>query len=143
MQPEDAREKRKDFEARLTMIERIDYRSMCEKAGEGTRVADQARLEQTYMGALMINQSFTDVHEVDRDVLALFQALPPDMAPARLVRRLASSLENVQYGRVHKGNCTSQEWVQAIDTRIPAHQRDAWKKVNVSNVDYVKIDPKM
>lgn len=143
MQPEDAREKRKDFESRLTMIEKVDYRSMCEKAGEGTRVADQARLEQAYMGALMINQSFSDVHKVDKDVLALFQALPPEDAPARQIRRLASSLENVQYGRVHKGNCTSQEWVQAIDTRIPAHQRDAWKNVNVPTVDYVEVDPKM
>jgi hypothetical protein len=142
-QPEDAREKRKDFESRLTMIERIDYRSMCEKAGEGTRVADQARLEQSYMGALMINQSFTDVHLVDQDVLALFQALPPEMALARLVRRLASSLENVQYGRVHKGNCTSQEWSQAIGTYIPAYERDQWKKVDLASIQYVKIDPKM
>lgn len=142
-QPEDAREKRNDFESRLTMIERIDYRSMCEKAGEGTRVADQARLEQTYMGALMINQSFSDVHQVDRDVLALFQALPPEMALARLVRRLANSLENVQYGRVHKGNCTSQEWSEAIDTWIPAYERDRWKKLDMASVKYVEIDPKM
>jgi hypothetical protein len=143
LQAEDAREKRNDFESRLTMIERIDYRSMCEKAGHGTRVADQARLEQSYMGALMINQAFSDVHEVDEDVLALFQALPPDKAPARWVRRLASSLENVQYGRVHKGNCTSQEWCQAIDTWIPTYERDQWKSIDIASVKYVKIDPKM
>lgn len=143
MQPEDAREKRKDFETRLTMIERVDYRSMCEKAGEGTRVADQARLEQTYMGALMINQSFSDVHEVDKDVLALFQALPPEDAPARRIRRLASSLENVQYGRVHKGNCTGHEWSQAIDTWVCAYERERWRKGVLSSVDYVEIDPKL
>lgn len=129
-------EKRQDFESRLTMLERIDYASMLKETDDRVRLQNQVRLEQVYLGAKMINDAFNDVHWIDRDLLDLFRVLPPDTAPARRIKRLAASLENVQYGRVHKGNCTSQEWQEVLDGK-----RDAWARPDAAEAaEYVEID---
>jgi hypothetical protein len=109
------KEKREDFESRLTMIERIDYRSIKAASGRGAMVNNEASLEQVYLGAKLINESFSDVGRIDIDILNVFARLKPEDAPGRRIRRLASSLENIQYGRAHKGNCTSLEWRTVIN----------------------------
>lgn len=122
-------EKREDFESRMTLIERIDYSSIKMKPSDQRNEADidhEARLEQVYLGAQMINNVFNDVKEIDLDVLEVFATLPPEKAPARLIKRLAASLENVQYGRVHKGNCTSLEWQIIIQDKISSEDRNKW-----------------
>lgn len=139
------REKREDFMSRMTMIERIDYQSMMNQAPAGKRhiidVQSEARLEQVYLGAKYINDAFSDVYQIDRDILKAFSLLPPEDAPARMLRRLASSLENVQYGQVHKRNCTSQEWKKIIDERILPQDRPFWRDdFNVKKVTWVTLE---
>lgn len=119
------KEKREDFESRLTMIERIDYRSIKAASGRGAMVNNEASLEQVYMGAKLINESFSDVGRIDTDILKVFARLKPQDAPGRRIRRLASSLENIQYGRAHKGNCTSLEWRTVINEIRQAEEEDA------------------
>jgi hypothetical protein len=138
------KEKREDFESRMTMIERIDYKSMFENrivGRAGINFKHEAKLEQVYLGAKRINDAFNDVKQIDRDVLKAFYELEPEEAPARRIKRLAASLENVQYGRVHKGNCTSLEWQKVIDENILLEHRPKWRdKFAPLEVEYVDIN---
>jgi hypothetical protein len=104
-------EKFSDFRSRLTVTERIDFKSLnAAEADEQDRyrLQLQARLEQVYLGATMIRSHFSDVREVSRGVLEHFYMLEPAQAPARHIRTLAASLRNVQYGRVTHANC--EDW---------------------------------
>jgi hypothetical protein len=86
------------------------------------------RLEQVYMGAQWINDAFNDVQKIDRDILSFFYLLDPSKAPARNIKRLASSLENIQYGRAHKGNCTSDLWRRTFNDLFGSlDQYESWK----------------
>ncbi|MDS4042292.1 MAG: hypothetical protein RKP20_14060 [Candidatus Competibacter sp.] len=139
------KEKREDFESRMTMIERIDYKSMFENRIVGRTGIDlkhEAKLEQVYLGAKRINDAFNDVKQIDRDILKAFYELEPEEAPARRIKRLAASLENVQYGRVHKGNCTSLEWQKVIDENILLEHRPEWRDKfdPLKEVEYVDIN---
>lgn len=138
------REKRKDFESRMTLIEQIDFQSMISRAVGDRHAIDvesEARLEQIYLGAKYITDKFNCVQKVDRDILEAFSRLAPDVAPARKLKRLAGSLENVQYGRVHKGNCTSLEWQGIIDQRILPEQRRFWRDdFNEAKVEWVRLE---
>ena len=139
-------EKREDFESRMTLIERIDYNSIKKNPSGRRNDADidhEARLEQVYLGAQFINNAFNDVIKIDVDILKVFAELSPDEAPARRIKRLASSLENVQYGRVHKGNCTSLEWQIIIQDKIPSQARERWMResqaLDDDNVTWVEL----
>jgi ATPase family associated with various cellular activities (AAA) len=116
-------EKLSDFKSRMTMIERIDYASLAvpdpdedeewkdDPAARSRRAYElemEAKLEQVYLGAMMIRSQFSDVQEVSREVLEQFYRLEPEKAPARRIRQMAVSLRNVQYGRVTRENCA--EW---------------------------------
>lgn len=133
-------EKRVDFESRMTLIERIDYSSIKD---HGVHVAEKASLELVYLGAQFINNAFNDVIRIDDDILEIFFTLSLEEEPARLIRRLASSLENVQYGRIHKGNCTSVEWRKIIESRIAPEDHWKWTKEfqpSDNDVNYVILD---
>ncbi len=101
----------------MTLIEKIDYQSI--KANlihdrQDENLNKDARLEQVYMGAKFIQDTFEDVSLIDEDILKFFSIMDPKKAPGRKIKRLAMSLENVQYGRVRKNNCTSIEWLDTI-----------------------------
>lgn len=138
------KEKREDFESRMTMIQRIDYKSMQderERVGErnGNVFDEEAKLEQVYLGAKRINDAFIDVSEIDIDVLKAFSLLLPKTVPARKIGKMATSLRNVQYGRVHKGNCTSLEWQELINS-MPKYEQERWReKFDLSDVKYVRL----
>ncbi len=133
-------EKRADFESRLTLKERIDYGWILSKnAARKPDLDSEAKLEQVYLGAQLINVAFSDVIQIDQDILKTFFDLPPETVPARRIRKLAGSLENVQYGRVHKGNCTSSEW-QDIITTFPADERRRWTKEFTGDVKWIDLD---
>lgn len=74
----------------------------------------KARLEQVYLGAMMINQTFPDVRKVDSSLLQFFYRLDPSRAPARSIGRLVGQLQNVQYGKVLPSNCTTSDWEMAL-----------------------------
>jgi ATPase family protein associated with various cellular activities (AAA) len=121
----DSGEKLSDFKSRMTMIERIDYASLADpdpdddeddewkddssaRSRRAYELEMEARLEQVYLGAMMIRSQFSDVQEVRREVLEQFYKLEPEHAPARKIRQMAVSLRNVQYGRITRANCL--EW---------------------------------
>lgn len=110
-----AADKLPDFISRMTMTERIDYKSLKKLYGRNTsQIQDEARLEQVYLGATMIRRHFPDVQEVTREVLERFHAIDPEgESPARTIRKLAASLRNVQYGKVSKENCAA--WEEIVD----------------------------
>lgn len=140
------KEKREDFESRLTMVKRIDYASLKNECGrdvetEATRLDaldKQARLEQVYMGAQWINNFFNDVVRVDENIFEVFRRLDPSTAPLRQIKRLAGSLENVQYGRVNIGNCTSMEWRDTIVKHWIGGMAD-WQNKSKNKPEYVTI----
>ena len=137
-------EKREDFESRMTLHEKIDYKSMMNKRiGERTvgDVTNEAKLEQVYIGAQMINNAFRDVTRIDLDIIKAFALLDPSVAPGRKVKRMASSLQNVQYGRVNKGNCTSLEWKDFIDKFVPEAEQPKWRERFVlEDVEYIRLE---
>jgi len=112
-------EKLSDFKSRMTRIERIDYQSLLSMSPqESWRIEQQARLEQVYFGALMIRRSFSDVRHVSREVLDYFHKLDPATTPTRRIRKLAASMQRVQYGIVTRDNCASWEdakWLAGPD----------------------------
>jgi hypothetical protein len=83
----------------------------------------QTRLEQVYMGAQWINDAFNDVCSIHWDLLIFFYRLDPSSAPARTIKRLASSLENIQYGKAHKGNCTSDLWNRTVSKLLRGREQ--------------------
>ena len=98
-------EKMKDFQSRMTMIEKIDYASLKEMYLNKEDLAIEARLEQVYLGAIMIRKYFSDMQYVSKGILTQFRKQEPSEAPARKIQRLVASLNNVQYGKVTKENC--------------------------------------
>lgn len=85
----------------------------------------QARLEQVYMAVEISCKEFGDVRLVDVDLIRFFYGLDPASSPTRGLKRLATSLENVQYGRLHKGNCSGLKWKNSIGKHIP-HLATKW-----------------
>ena len=103
-------DKYSDFLSRMDIIEKIDYVSFKSAYKNNTdKLQNEARLEQVYLGVTMIKKFFPDVHEISYEVLKQFQKFDPEEAPARKIRKLASSLRNVQYGRINKDNCDDWE----------------------------------
>jgi cytidylate kinase len=110
--------KLKDFKARMTRIEFIDFNKMTAMAkknfednkqiAEWDRIRKEAKLEQVYLGAKMIKNYFSDVKEISKEVLYGFYSLKPEESPARKIRRMGSSLRNVQYGEITRSNC--EKW---------------------------------
>jgi cytidylate kinase len=106
------KEKMSDFESRMDMIARIDFKSLTSeyKGEEGEKqLRDEARLEQVYLGASMIKSFFPEVQEISVEILQKFHKLNPTKSPTRKIRRLASLLHNVQYGKVTVDNCDNWE----------------------------------
>ena len=64
---------------------------------------DLARLEQVYVGVLMLTRFFPDVLKVSEKVLRLFKTLPLDFGIRRL-ELFVSSFSDVQYGKVWSRN---------------------------------------
>jgi hypothetical protein len=110
-----AGEKLSDFESRMVLIEKIDFKSLSSNCKDTNRLQNQARLEQVYLGAKLIKHHYSDVHEISKEALRQFFILDPSEAPARKIRKMATSLRNVQYGRITKRNCTNWENVQWPD----------------------------
>jgi hypothetical protein len=108
-------EKLSDFKSRMMLIERIDFKSLKSKCKDTNKLQNQARLEQVYLGATLIKHHYSDVQEISEEVLQQFHILDPEEAPARRIRKMATSLRNVQYGRITKRNCTNWENVQWPD----------------------------
>jgi hypothetical protein len=115
-----AGEKLSDFESRMELIEKIDYKSLeshCKDSIETTILRNQARLEQVYLGATLIKNHYSDVREISEEVLRQFYGMDPANAPARKIRKMATSLSNVQYGRITRKNCTNWENANWSDIR--------------------------
>src|SRR6185503_8789893 len=99
--------KQQDFMDRLTIRENLSYEFLVNEervhhGEDGTPLLRAAaQLEQVYLGASMIHKYHPDVKHVSRYVLRCFQALDPARKPARMIRRLATLLTDVQDGEVH------------------------------------------
>ena len=110
-------EKLSDFRSRVSLIKAIDYKSLKSAAGPGNRFYAEARLEQVYIGAVMLRSAYSDIGRVSMDVIRYFQSLDPSEAPARKIRKLVETLENVQYGTVtKKKNCRNWQGGEWADT---------------------------
>lgn len=103
-------DKYKDFVSRMTMIEQMDYAHLVKIYGEQRRTCleHEAKLEQVYLGVRLIRNIYSDVSLIEKQILDSFYALDPASSPARLMRRRASDIRNVQDGRIGRANCT--EW---------------------------------
>ncbi len=102
-------EKLSDLKSRISLVKNIDYKSLRRESGRGERFYAQARLEQVYLGAMMLRKEYSDVSEVGLEVLNYFYSLDPSESPARRIRKLVQSLESVQYGRI-TGDRNCQNW---------------------------------
>jgi hypothetical protein len=102
-------EKLSDFKSRMVLIEKIDFKSLKSKCKDTSKLQNQARLEQVYLGATLIKRYYSDVQEISVEVLKQFYILDPGDAPARKIRKMATSLRNVQYGRITRKNCSNWE----------------------------------
>ncbi len=102
-------EKLSDFESRMTFVRNIDFDSLRDAYKNNTKdLRDEARLEQIYLGAIMIHEYYPDVTDVSEAVLTQFYDLDPATSPARRIRRMCYALKDVQYGMVSRRNC--DEW---------------------------------
>lgn len=114
-------QKYSDFESRMTLVERIDFKSLSIVYGENEyeKLEAEARLEQVYLGATMIHRVFPDVKLVSLAVLNQFYQLNPAESPARRIRTMCQSLRDVQYGKVSRRNC--EDWRDAVweDVELP------------------------
>jgi hypothetical protein len=108
-------EKMSDFKSRMSAIALIDYPSIKAAYGEDnvTTLNQQAKLEQVYLGAMMIRAQFSDVQQVSLEILKHFHHFHPDKTPAREIRRAVSSLRNVRYGKITRENCPD------LSSRVP------------------------
>ncbi|MFZ2650497.1 MAG: AAA family ATPase [Burkholderiaceae bacterium] len=104
----DRKEKLSDFESRMSQVKRIDYESLKTESAGKKQFEATAKLEQVYLGAIMIRRYFPDVTRVSEAVLRHFYGMNPAEVPARHIRRLCTTLQNVQYGEVSRRNC--EEW---------------------------------
>lgn len=107
----DLQEKYSDFQSRMTMILNIDYLSLRAESlknassdKEVSKLEEDSKLEQVYLGAVMIRRFFPDVTEVSERMLKSFYQLQPEYNPSRIIRNITSSLQNVQYGNVTLNN---------------------------------------
>lgn len=122
-------EKYSDFESRITLVRHIDFDSMRNSLEweiprkENNRINQQARdsikkqaldrfdkqarIEQVYLGAMMIHREHSDVREISEKILKFFYEMDPADIPARKIRKLIRSLQNVQRGQVVTKNCKS------------------------------------
>lgn len=110
-------EKLSDFKSRMMLIERIDFKSLKSKCNNTKKLKNQARLEQVYLGATLIKHHYSDVQEISEEVLKQFHTLDPKDSPARRIAKMATSLRNVQYGRITRKNCSYWENVQWPDKK--------------------------
>jgi len=110
-------EKLSDFKSRMMLIEKIDFKSLKSKCQDTNRLQNQARLEQVYLGAKLIKHHYSDVQEISEEVLKQFHILDPEESPARRIAKMATSLRNVQYGRITRKNCSYWENVQWPDKK--------------------------
>jgi hypothetical protein len=101
-------QKLSDFKSRMTMIERIDYRSLRNEYDNKERLDREARLEQVYLGAILLQQAIPDVAAVEYAVLDQFYIMDPSDSPARAIRKRVALLSDVQYGTVTRKNC--EDW---------------------------------
>jgi len=104
---DDSPEKYPDFLSRISMIVGLDYKSLSK--GKDASVSDRARLEQVYIGAIMIKRFNPEVVEVDSAVLKAFRDISPERGSARKIREMVAKIRNVQYGRVLIENCQWEE----------------------------------
>ncbi len=129
--PSEVPDKVSDFESRLTKIYRFDYQTLQEErkraqeAREGqvahvyvdtapvqlpyrdrktSDLPHEARLEQVYLGAMMIHREYPDIDRVSKSVLKHFHDFPPETSPARQMRGEINALRNVQYGTITGAN---------------------------------------
>jgi hypothetical protein len=123
-------EKLSDFRSRMTLIEKIDYRSLLglypEDLPDGRArreaVMNAARLEQVYLGAAMINHYYPDVTQIDLRLLDRLHSLDPISAPFREIRQTAASLRNVRHGKVEMNNLPESSPLRTEDAREQATQ---------------------
>lgn len=100
----DAADKLQDFVSRMTIFEKIDYESLKNLVGE--EVLDkEIQLEQVYLGASLLKSIWPDVSQVSESVLRVFNKINPTDNAVRKIRKLVTSLENMQYGNVTASNC--------------------------------------
>ena len=112
-------DKQSDFISRMTLHEEIDIASIRKRAkGDTNRVDSQAKLEQVYLGALMIRRYFPEVRRVSKDVLKIFHDLNPSDQPARTIRRTVAGLENVSFGVVRLGNVRAEDIGRRKSVRV-------------------------
>ncbi len=129
--PRKVPDKVSDFESRLTKIYSFDYQTLqkermrAQEARDGqvahvyadttpvqllyrerktSELPDEARLEQVYLGAMMIHREYPDVERVSKSVLERFHDFPPESSPARQIRGEINALRNVQYGTITGAN---------------------------------------
>jgi len=105
-------EKLSDFNSRMTLREKIDYQSIYDigkNKNEKNRIEHQAKLEQLYLGAVLIRSYFPDVNEISFNILKYLYIQKPEDESSRELRKLIRSLRNVQYGRITCNNC-GPEW---------------------------------
>lgn len=130
-------EKLPDFKSRMTIIVDMDYKSLEEKYKNEPGVAQlkkEAKLEQVYIGAIKIRDHFPDVSKVSEAILKKFYELDPSDNPYREIRKLAASLQNVQYGIVKRKNCTSYEWKE----RLGPEYSD-WSNEEENEKDFIEL----
>jgi hypothetical protein len=117
-----------DFRARMTITKQLDYQFLRAKAQKDHQQQEemdrQCRLEQLYLGAAMIKHFHPGVEWVETQVLERFYRMDPSLSPAREIRKCASLLRNVQFGRVTRENW-GENWDRFIDDYREAQR--SWK----------------
>lgn len=135
-------EKLPDFKSRMTMKVEIDYKSL-EKKYKNSPGLDtlekEAKLEQVYLGAIKIRDNFPDVSKVDKAILEEFYELDPSKNPYREIRKLAASLQNVQYGIVKRKNCTSYEWEDRFKKKYEGEYKNKYKEWLNGKEDLIEL----
>ena len=67
--------------------------------------------------------------------------MDPSKNPARKIRKLSESLQNVQYGGVKKSNCTSFEWKELLKELHEYQDKSYldWYTLEEKKGDYVQL----
>jgi hypothetical protein len=124
----------------MTIRVDMDYESLKEKyeREHGTaQLEKEARLEQVYIGAIKIRDNFPDVSKVSKAILKKFHKLDPWDNSYREIRKLAASLQNVQYGIVKRKNCTSYEWKERLEKLQTDYSK--WLNKEEGEKDFVDL----
>jgi len=95
-----------DFESRMTIDVKMGYQSILDSATNERKdlIEQEARLEQVYLGALMIKDYHPTVETVTLDLLNRFRDLLPTSNPARTIRKDITRLQNIKFGKVSCDN---------------------------------------